>query len=208
MSLAGFDFQALNRKYLQQPANDAANYGASIVSAPAGDAWRCIGIYHLKPSENKGRHNVFVEVLDPHGDRIRLPHITWTWWIDAPTQTRQLDKPDNEPAADITIDKGATITLQVADGLPSDSVGNLHARHNDEGSGNTWGHHSFYVVFQLKRGNVATPPVEPQKPPILPPDNGGSATDQRLSALEAEVKRLTANQDALWKVIDNWQAGK
>lgn len=26
MSLAGFDFQALNRKYLAQPSNDAAQY--------------------------------------------------------------------------------------------------------------------------------------------------------------------------------------
>jgi len=206
MGLAGFDFQALNRKYLAQPANDAANYGASIVKAPAGDAWRCIGIYHLKASENNGRHNVFVEVLDEAGNRTRLlPAIKWTWWIDAPTQTLKLDKPDSEPAADIPIDKGATITLHIDGfGLPSDSVGNLHARHNDEGSGNTWGHHSFYVVFQLQRGNVVTPPTEPEKPPI----SDGSSQDQRISALETEVKRLTANQDALWQVIDDWQAGK
>lgn len=207
MSLAGFDFQALNRRYLQQQANDAANYGASIVKAPAGDAWRCIGIYHLKPSENNRRHNVFVEVLDESGNRTRFPVINWTWWIDAPLQKLRLDKPDNEPAADIPINPGATITLSVnAFGLPSDSVGNLRASHADEGpnAGNAIGHHSFYVVFQLKRGNVVTPPIEPTKPPI----SDGSSQDQRLSALEAEVKRLTANQDALWQVIDGWQGGK
>ena len=47
MSLSGFDFQSLNRKYLTQPANDAANYAAnyaaSIAKAPSGTAWRCIG---------------------------------------------------------------------------------------------------------------------------------------------------------------------
>lgn len=208
MSLAGFDFQALNRKYLAQPANDAANYGASIVKAPAGDAWRCIGIYHLKPSENNRRHNVFVEVLDEQGNRTRLlPAIKWTWWMDAPLQTLKLDKPDNEPAADIPINPGATITLYIDGfGLPSDSVGNLRASHADEGpnAGNAIGHHSFYVVFQLKRSAVVTPPVEPTKPPI----SDGSSQDQRLSALEAEVMRLTANQDALWKVIDAWQGGK
>jgi len=32
MSLAGFDFQALNRRYLAQPANDAANYAVSIAA--------------------------------------------------------------------------------------------------------------------------------------------------------------------------------
>lgn len=204
MSLAGFDFQALNRRYLAQPSNDAANYGASIVAVTGGAAWRCIGIYHLKPMENNGRHNVFVEVLDEAGNRTRQPQIAWTWWIDAPVQLRKLDKPNNEPAADIPVDLGATITLRVADAFPSDSVGNLHARHNDEGAGNSWGHHSFFVVFQLRRGNVVTPPIEPPKPPIL----DGSSVDQRISALEAEVKRLTANQDAMWKVIDGWSAGK
>lgn len=204
MSLAGFDFQALNRKYLAQPANDAVNYGVNIVTAGPGAAWRCIGVYHLKPSENNRRHNVFVEVLDEAGNRTRQPQIAWTWWIDAPLQMRKLDKPNNEPAADIPIDKSATISLRVADAFLSDSVGNIHARWADEGAGNTWGHHSFYVVFQLKRGNVVTPPVEPTKPPI----SEGSSQDQRISALEAEVKRLTANQDALWQVIDAWQAGK
>lgn len=204
MNLAGFDFQALNRKYLEQPSNDAVAYAASIAKSPPGPAWRCIGIYHLKPNENQGRHNVFVEVLDENGNRTRAPQIAWTWWLDAPTQYRLLDKPDNEPACDIPIAAGATITLRVADGIPSDSVGNLHTRWADEGNGNTWGHHSFYVVFQRKRGAVVTPPVEPTKPPI----SDGSATDQRIGALEADVKRLQQNIDALWQKIDEWSAGK
>lgn len=211
MSLAGFDFQALNRKYLAQPSNDAQAYGASIVAAPTGDAWRCIGVYHLKPNENNRRHNIFVEVLDENGNRTRQPQIAWTWWMDAPTQILKLDKPNDEPAADIPIAKSATVTLRVADALQSDSVGNLHTRWADEGpnAGNATGHHSFYVVFQRRQGAVViTPPVEPQKPPILPPDNGGSATDQRLSALETEVANLRANVTALWKVIDGWQGGK
>ena len=192
MSLAGFDFQSLNRKYLAQPANDAANYGASIVKAPPGTAWRCIGIYHLKPTENNRRHNVFVEVLDEAGNRTRQPQVAWTWWIDAPVQLRKLDKPNGEPAADIPIDKGATITLRVADAFPSDSVGNLHARHNDEGSGNTWGHHSFYVVFQLQRSAVVTPPVEPEKPPTQP---------ETLEAAWAEIRKL-------WAIVNTWNGGK
>lgn len=77
MGLAGFDFQALNRKYLAQPSNDAANYAVSIIPAGPGTAWRCIGIYHLKPSENNGRHNVFVEVLDEAGNRTRQPQIAF-----------------------------------------------------------------------------------------------------------------------------------
>jgi hypothetical protein len=84
MSLAGFDFQALNRRYLAQPSNDAANYAVSIIPAGPGTAWRCIGAYHLTPAQNNRRHNVFVEVLDEAGNRTRQPQIAWTWWIDAP----------------------------------------------------------------------------------------------------------------------------
>lgn len=201
MNLSGFDFQALNRKYVQQPANDAAQYAASIVKTSAGTAWRCIGIYHLKPEENNGRHNVFVEVLDEGGNRTRAPQIAWTWWLDAPTQYRKLDKPDSEPAADIPIDSGATITLRVDGlGIPSDSVGNLHTRWADEGSGNSWGHHSYYVVFQLQRkGVIVTPPIEPPTTPEQPSD---------LTAVWVELRRLSANVDALWKKLDEWQAGK
>lgn len=178
MGLAGFDFQALNRKYLAQPSNDAANYAVSIIPAGPGTAWRCIGIYHLKPSENNGRHNVFVEVLDEAGNRTRQPAIHWTWWMDAPTQTLKLGKPASEPAADIPIASGATITLRVDGlGIPSDSVGNLHTRWADEGSGNTWGHHSYYVVFQLQRQGAITPPIDPPTEPPL-------TLEQRVARLE------------------------
>ena len=191
MSLSGFDFQSLNRKYLTQPANDAANYAAnyaaSIAKAPSGTAWRCIGIYHLTPSENNGRRNVFVEVLDEGGNRTRAPQIAWTWWLDAPTQYRQLDKPNSEPAADIPIDSGATITLRVYGlGIPSDSVGNLHTRWADEGSGNTWGHHSYYVVFQLQRGIVVTPPIEPPTTPLT--------LEQRVARLERLWEEMQAGK--------------
>jgi hypothetical protein len=203
MSVTGFDFQALNRRYMTQPANDAASYGVNIISAPAGLAWRCIGAYHLRPEENRRRHNVFVEVLDETGKRDRNPVINWTWWIDAPTQTRKLDKPDSEPAADIPIDKGATVTVRInGGGILSDSVGNLHSRHNDEGSGNTWGHHSYYLVFQRRGAVVVPPPVDPPDPPP------STDLDQRVAALETEVKRLSANIDAIWLRLDQMDGGK
>lgn len=186
MGLAGFDFQALNRKYLAQPANDAAYYGVNIVSAGPGTAWRCIGVYHLKPTENNGRHNVFVEVLDEQGNRTRQPQIAWTWWIDAPIQMRKLDKPNDEPAADIPIDKSATVALRVADAFPSDSVGNIHTRWADEGTGNSIGHHSYYVVFQLQRRGTVTPPIDP---PTLP-----LTLEQRVARLEKLYEELQAGK--------------
>lgn len=181
MGVTGFDFQSLNRKYLQQPSNDAAQYGASIIPVPANrTAWRCIGIYHLQPDENRGRHNVFIDVLDEAGRRVtsppNVPTIRWTWWIDGPPQTTRLDKPPTEPACDIPLESKATVTLWVdGDGLPSDRVGNLHSRHPDEGSGNTYGHHSYYCVFQRKPAGVI----------IAPPP-----TDNELDKLRAENARL------------------
>jgi hypothetical protein len=169
MSVSGFDWQRLNRvalSSLQQPLNQAADYGINVIKAPAGPAWRCIGVFKLAPQENKSRRNVFLDVLDELGNRTRQPVINWTWYMDAPTQTVRLDKPDNEPAGDIPVEKSYTVTLRVnGDGLPSDSVGGIHTRHADEGEGNSWGHHSFYVVFQRQQGNIIAPPIDPVGPP-------------------------------------------
>lgn len=190
MSVAGFDFQSWNRLSLAataQPVNMATAYGVSVVKAPAGPAWRCIGVYHLAPEQNRGRHNVFIEVLDEHGNRTRNPVVNWTWYMDAPTQTVKLDKPDNEPATDIPVQASYTVTLRVnGGGLPSDSVGNIHTRHGDEYFNgeklNYTGHHSFYVVFQRQGSAVILPPD-----PVDPPTNS-----DELARLRAENARLRA----------------
>lgn len=196
MSVAGFDFQQLNRVALstsQPPVNQAANYGVSVVKAPPGPAWRCIGVFKLAPQENRGRHNCFIEVLDENGNRTRQPVVNWTWYMDAPTQTVKLDKPANEPAADIPVEKSYTVTLRInGGGLPSDSVGGIHTRHADEGEGSTYGHHSYYVVFQRRQGSIIAPPVDPD--PIDPP-----AGD--LTALQAENAKLRKENAGLRAVI-------
>jgi hypothetical protein len=180
--LAGFPFQELNQKYMAQPANDASAYGASIMRTKAMNRWQCIGVYHLTPEQNNGRHNIFIECLDENGNRLRYPIIGWTWTLDGPVQQKRLDKPANEPAADIPIDKEATITLWVADELDSDSVGNLHARWRDEETGNTFFHHSYYVVFQRQAGAIITPPIDPL-PPVEP--SKPLTLEQRVAELEA-----------------------
>jgi hypothetical protein len=183
MSLAGFNFEALNQQWWvadNKPVNTASRYGVTVVPiAVDGYAWRCIGAYHLSPDENRGRHNVFVDVLGKDGKRVRNAQIKWRWADNAPIQTRWLDKPDNEPACDIPIDKGATITLWVDNGaLASEVVTGIHARHTDEGMGNTYGHHSYYVVFAQLRNAIVIPPIDP---PTVPDD---------VATLQAEIARL------------------
>lgn len=51
---------------------------------------------------------------------------------------------------------------------------------------------------------VITPPVDPP----IDPGNNGSTLDQRVAALETEVKSLRANMDAMWKKFDQMDGGK
>ena len=85
-----FNFQQYNTQYLLNinnngaPINDAADkYGVKIVAAADvadGETyWRVIGVHHLLPRENFSEHNVFLEVLDEQGVRIKKPQI-WAGW--------------------------------------------------------------------------------------------------------------------------------
>lgn len=193
--VTGFDFQALNRKYMAHPSNDAAGYGVSIVPARSINAYRCIGVYHLTPKENGGRQNVFIEVLDERGNRDRSPTLNWTVSLDRPMQSKSLDKPDNEPAADIPMSPHDTVTVRINDGKPngdSDSVGNLHTRHMEPGTGDVWGHNSFFLVFQ--RQNAMMPPIDPPiDPPIIidpEPPTVPLTIEQRVAELEAWRKTM------------------
>lgn len=185
MGLAGFDFEALNRRYRDMPANEAIPYGVKIERSGIGGAWRCIGVRHLSGDENRRRHNVFVECLDEAGVRQRAPVLRWQWGDAGPILNVRFDKPANEPAADIPIDYHATVRCWIGDSLPSDVVTGLHARHMDEGgsagspAGNTLGHHSYYVVFQRATVVVIVPP-----PVAL-------TFEERLADLERWRKEMT-----------------
>lgn len=207
MSVSGFDWQRLNWTalfLLQQPVNQAADYGVNVIKADPGPAWRCIGIFKLTPQENRGRHNVFLDVLDEQGNRTRQPVINWTWYMDAPQQTVRLDKPDNEPAADIPVEESYTVTLRVnGNGLPSDSVGGIHTRHADEGEGSTYGHHSFYVVFQRQQVGILAPPVDPVDPP--PTDD---ALAQRVAVLEQQMRQTATMLQQQAALLLEWSGGK
>ena len=134
--------------------------------------WRVVGIHHLTPDENRGRHAVYVDVLDEAGTRVRDPNLRLRWgWegqrADERADPKPFDKPDNEPAANADLNRGQHLWVHIeGDGLPSERVLNCHTDHADEpGPGgekwNTSGHHSFYILFQRTRrqGEVQKPDI-------------------------------------------------
>lgn len=171
-----FNHQQYNQEYLLNaknngdPINDAAQkYGVRIVPADVAEGetyWKVIGVHHLLPRENFSKHNVYIDVLDENGRRVRNPiaWAGWTWEGRRPHERADpvpLDKPDFEAAGNIAMHFGQVVSVWIQ-GLSrdardkSDRVENMHTGHPDEPTDdgallNTLGHHSFYVVFQRAR---------------------------------------------------------
>jgi len=168
-----FNYHAYTAIYLEDAAagkpavNDAAEkYGVAIEPAevaPGEKYWRVIGIHHLKPNENWGNHHVFLDALDADGNRVRNPSAWagFTWEGRHPDEFAPpvaIDKPDTEPGSNIAIGRNQIISLWMRGRHPnatdkSDRVVGIRTDHPDEPLPdgtlhNTWGHHSFFVVFQ------------------------------------------------------------
>jgi hypothetical protein len=156
---------------LRGPVNEAAAYGVRLEPANApGDSpfWQVVNVRHLSADENRGKHNVFVRVLDATGQRDRNPALraAYTWEGRRPEENappRPLDKGDADLGhADIDVNKGQHISVWIeGDGLPSARVANLHTDHeaneksSDGQDGNTRFHHSFLVTFQRTQSDPA-----------------------------------------------------
>lgn len=207
--LAGFEFQQYNRQYIQMdgatPVNTAAHYGVRITPATVADGlryWRLIGVRHLTPEENRGNHVVFVDILDEAGNRIRNPalRLQWGWEGQQATETappKQFDKGVDEPATNLDLYKGQNAWVRVTgDGLPSDTVENLHTNHDDEKMangdlGNSRFHHSYYVVFQqaVKAANKLT---------IVDGDTSGGASGDQSVKPPTNTDNATYLPDSDW----------
>lgn len=171
---------------------NTVRYGVQLQLASVSSEqryWRVLGVYHLTPEENQGKHAVYVDVVDEAGNRVRDPNLRlhWGWEGQRPDEQvnpKAFDKPDSEPATNLDLYKGQHLWVQIeGDGLPSDRVCNCHTSHTDEPGphGETWnsfGHHSFYVLFQCTR-LVDTQEEEDGTTPILTsPDQAVYVRDQ------------------------------
>ena len=185
-----FDHQDWNRKFIADTDyNDALGYGVVVKRhTPASGElyWKIIGVHHLTPDENRWNHHLYLDVLDKDGNRVVPAWISWGWEGQTPDQTAspvRADKPSSEPAGNIGIGGNQVINAKCAgrnsifgtDGF-SDEVRDVRISHPDEADGNTFGHHSFYVVWQLKEAGevdpdpVPTPVPDPQPDPQPEPD--------------------------------------
>ncbi|MEZ4614263.1 MAG: NBR1-Ig-like domain-containing protein [Caldilineaceae bacterium] len=204
-------------EYLQRPfpaptassLDSAATLGVQLQTATVttgAPCWRVIGVHHLTPTENRGKHVVYVDVVDAGGNRVRDPNLRLLWgWVgqrgDEYANPRAFDKPDSEPATNVELYPGQLLWVRVeGDGLPSDTVANLHANHPEErgadGSvGNGPGRHSYYILFQqrphtgddITDGNAATDGGNPDGEER----STGNGTPFRFAAWPTETRVIT-----------------
>lgn len=122
--------------------------------------WAVVGCWHLSGDQNGGNHHVYADLLDVNGALLPLPatpQLCYSW--EGRTNERApnpvtFDKRPPEPAANIPIFKGQRLEIWIEG--ESDHVSNLRTDLPDDEAGNSWGHHSYYVVFQ--RHEAAAPP--------------------------------------------------
>jgi hypothetical protein len=164
-----FNFKKYRQEFLESKTvtNNAALYDVTIEPANVPDGawyWKIIGVHHLLPNENDGKHNLFMDALDENGGRM-AEKVAWTWVgkrADELAPAIVLNQPDTDPAGNLAIWMNQTISARI-DHQYSDTISNVHTRHADEPIGNSVGHHSFYVVWQW------TKKEEKPKPPVVPP---------------------------------------
>lgn len=171
--------------------NYAESYGAKIEPTQAtGRVWRAVEVRHLSPDENRGGHAVYVHTVDEAGRRVRDVRIAYTRG-NGKIEAAPLDKGDGpleKGHGVVDIYKDDTIALSIIGaGDGGDIVSGIHSRHPDEPgpngeNWNSWGHHSFYVKFQLSSG---APVVEP--PPVVK-----SEVEQAIEEVDRAWAKLKA----------------
>lgn len=124
--------------------------------------YKVMGLYHLSPPENRGNHHVYVEVLNKDGLQQRNMKVELFPNDHMPPYINVLDKPLNEAGTNFPLWNGEPVRVGVHGEITSEQAKGMHIHHDDEGNGNTWGHHSFYVLFQLTVNDTSPkPPIEP-----------------------------------------------
>ena len=109
---------------------------------------------HLTGAENRGNHNVYVDVLAANRQDLRGTGIKFIYaWEGMQENERPplvpIEKPAGEFGGNMPIYLGAIASVAI-DGAPSEVVRGLRTDFGgDDGTdGNSYGHQSFHVVFR------------------------------------------------------------
>ena len=169
--------------------NTADGYGVSVVPVDdvTGPRFVAIGVRHLDGGENNGNHNVYVDVIDTGGNRV-WNAMVGIYQHGVGQFFARIDKPLSEPGGNHILHANvANNTVFVSEaGFQSERVTGIKSDHEDEGPGNTRGHHSFHIVF-LRLDQ----PIE-VKPPAEPP----AGNDEALLAIHKLLEMVLQNQAA------------
>ncbi len=147
----------------EKTVNDAADYGVVVRHAtvtPGEPYWRVVWVHHLTPEENRGRHHIYVEVLDEEGHRVPGAEVRIV--SDEGTKVLRVSPDPKKPGIAYPMNRWQMCDVDLL-GLPSDQVVGLTSAHPDEGPGNTQFHHSFLIVWQR---TVAPAPEVPAPEPV------------------------------------------
>lgn len=159
------------------------NSVAQVTRSFAVPKYQIIGVHHLTAAENVGNHNLYIDIINIDGHRMRN-RVEWGWMGQRPDEKVNpvnLDKPMSEPSGNISIWAGQVIWAKVL-GQDSDIISGVTTLLPDEGPGNTIGHHSHYVVWLWVENPIdPLPPVDPL--PI-------SDWEQKYNDLVKQVKDL------------------
>lgn len=138
---------------------------AAVVEAPPAPSveWQLVSARRLSPCENRGKHNIFVKVLDAAGNPLDGVLVVQSNRGDPGNILDRMPSGAKGPGlAEFVMWKMAEYTVFIAnpDGTPgsTDFAQPLHSNFTDEancddggGGGNTLFHNSFEVIFQRTR---------------------------------------------------------
>lgn len=159
---------------------DAQAYNLTVTPADSYPCWRLIGVHHLTNQENVGKHHAFCDVLDENGKRVNQARLAMRQ--SNGTFFAVIDKPAHEAGTNFPLWSEAVGALSVIEPvLPSDEVQGIRSTWGDEGTGTTWGHHSFYFVFQKVLTGSTPPPEEPPEEPDPPPTDPAYTITSRIA---------------------------
>lgn len=136
-----------------------------------------VGLFHLTGAENGNNHHLFIDLIDMNGERVYdhyPPLALYYGWegMSAKEQNEtspiRIDKPLNEPGANLGITWDQIIYGFHINNMATDGFRGIHIRYENDGEGNKRGHHSHYVVLQKRVFQSGMPPEpEPPEPPQL-----------------------------------------